>query len=541
MTNDEIFDLLVLNIPKNFLEPLQYIKTVDLKGSYSDSIFHSSKCTNVNLSLEVSAYYLNPAEATLCKLIDGKIYFPSLGEKGVFDPNSLPTDFQTVLVSQLQTLFPSDTFGCCSSYVECSDNRECVHPNPYYASGCMYKKNLDAGRIFYGVNKISERIEYAVVDLETPNQNNDRISAISITLVHGSAILETKSNLVNPEVPFSHYNSSLTGITSDIVCNAPTFAQIWGLIKTNLQQRIFVAHNAVFDLTVLFKCCRGYRFDVPPIRYIDTLEIAHNVFPDLGHYSLDSLCSHLGIPLDHHKADSDSRACASLLIHFLNEGVNVGSYVRTFDGAKIGIPREKSLSTSATHTTRTTKLSANTQQMNTLLSIVESVCEDGQVTEDEVAQLLSWIKAHPELSKEFPYAVIHASIQEALQDGILERQELQQLFKNFLFLLDPLSYTPSCKDADLTGKLVCLSGDFDFGTKADVTAFLEKMGATVHPSVVAKLDYLIVGNCASNEWSSGKYGNKIKQAIQLQMKGKPVQIIRESDLIDALENCPVSL
>ena len=156
-------------------------------------------------------------------------------------------------------------------------------------------------------------------------------------------------------------------------------------------------------------------------------------------------------------------------------------------------------------------------------------------------QLLAWIEAHPELSKEFPYAVIHASIQEALQDGILERHELQQLFKNFLFLLDPLSYTPTCKDADLTGKLVCLSGDFDFGTKEEITAFLEKMGATVHPSVVAKLDYLIVGNCASTEWSSGKYGNKIKKAIQLQLKGRPVQIIRESDLMDALKKCSVSL
>ncbi|HJB20964.1 MAG TPA: hypothetical protein H9773_04590 [Candidatus Fournierella merdavium] len=541
MTNDEIFNLLVLNIPKNFLDPLQYIKTVDLKGSYSDSIFHASKCTNVNLSLKVSADYLSPAEATLCKLIDGKIYFSSLGSKGVFDPDSLPSDFQTVLVSQLQTLFPSDTFGCCSSYIECSDNRKCVHPNPYYASGCMYKKNLDAGRIFYGVNKISERVDYAVVDLETPNQNNDRISSIAITSVHGSTILGTKSHLVNPEVPFSPHNSSLTGITQSMVHNAPTFPQIWDSIKTNLQQHIFVAHNATFDLTVLFKCSRSYCLDIPPIRYIDTLEIARNVFPDLSHHGLKPLCDALDIPLEHHHAESDSRACASLLTYFLNKGVKVDSYIHTFDGDNISVSCEKSSCDWPAHTTHAKKLSTNTQQINALLSILESVCEDGQVTKDEVDQLLAWIEAHPELSKEFPYAVIHASIQEALQDGILERHELQQLFKNFLFLLDPLSYTPTCKDADLTGKLVCLSGDFDFGTKEEVTAFLEKMGATVHPSVVAKLDYLIVGNCASTEWSSGKYGNKIKKAIQLQLKGRPVQIIRESDLMDALKKCSVSL
>ena len=45
-----------------------------------------------------------------------------------------------------------ESFGCCSSYEKCSDNRKCLHEgNPEYA-GCKYKKNLEAGRIFYGKN-----------------------------------------------------------------------------------------------------------------------------------------------------------------------------------------------------------------------------------------------------------------------------------------------------------------------------------------------------------------------------------------------------
>lgn len=47
----------------------------------------------------------------------------------------------------------SNTFGCCSRFVECSDAKECVHENKIYSMGCMYRKNLDAGRIFYGKNK----------------------------------------------------------------------------------------------------------------------------------------------------------------------------------------------------------------------------------------------------------------------------------------------------------------------------------------------------------------------------------------------------
>ncbi len=45
------------------------------------------------------------------------------------------------------------TWDCCGYYVECSDAKKCVHPNPYESIGCRYKRNLLAGRIFYGKNK----------------------------------------------------------------------------------------------------------------------------------------------------------------------------------------------------------------------------------------------------------------------------------------------------------------------------------------------------------------------------------------------------
>ena len=47
----------------------------------------------------------------------------------------------------------SEFFGCCSRYVECSDNLKCVQSNMKLARGCMYKRNMQNGKIFYGVNK----------------------------------------------------------------------------------------------------------------------------------------------------------------------------------------------------------------------------------------------------------------------------------------------------------------------------------------------------------------------------------------------------
>ncbi len=45
------------------------------------------------------------------------------------------------------------TFGCCSRFIQCSDAKKCVHENRLYSMACSYRKNLDAGRIFYGKNK----------------------------------------------------------------------------------------------------------------------------------------------------------------------------------------------------------------------------------------------------------------------------------------------------------------------------------------------------------------------------------------------------
>lgn len=57
----------------------------------------------------------------------------------------------SILHEQLNS-FPTE-FGCCSRYIECSDERKCIHPDLNMALGCAYRKNLQKGKVFYGKNK----------------------------------------------------------------------------------------------------------------------------------------------------------------------------------------------------------------------------------------------------------------------------------------------------------------------------------------------------------------------------------------------------
>lgn len=159
-----------------------------------------------------------------------------------------------------------------------------------------------------------EHATYCVIDVETPNHRNDRISSIGIVRIANGSITETRSYLVNPEAEFDPINARLTGLTADDVQDSPTLPEIWAEVAPMVTGAVVVAHNAPFDLTVLCKALAAYGIACPPLEYFDTVQLAKVALPDLPDHRLDTLCSHYGIALDHHQAGSDSVACAQLFV-----------------------------------------------------------------------------------------------------------------------------------------------------------------------------------------------------------------------------------
>ncbi|MDE5945963.1 MAG: hypothetical protein K2G63_01450 [Oscillospiraceae bacterium] len=63
--------------------------------------------------------------------------------------DSIVKFMKDVIVYYVETFEPSDKFGCCSKYKECSKAKKCLHSNKFYSKACWYRKNLEAGKIFY--------------------------------------------------------------------------------------------------------------------------------------------------------------------------------------------------------------------------------------------------------------------------------------------------------------------------------------------------------------------------------------------------------
>jgi len=99
-----------------------------------------------------------------------------------------------------------------------------------------------------------------------------------------------------------------------------------------MKSGILVAHNAVFDMKVLSSCINDYEIDTQNRRkYLCTVQMGRKCYPQLPNHKLDTLCSYLDIELDHHKADSDSRACAELLLNYIKNGLDINSFIKTYD------------------------------------------------------------------------------------------------------------------------------------------------------------------------------------------------------------------
>jgi DNA polymerase-3 subunit epsilon len=94
-----------------------------------------------------------------------------------------------------------------------------------------------------------KKIEYAIVDIETTGGNamHSRITEIAIRIHDGTQIIDSYETLVNPQKEIPEAIFALTGITNQMVKDAPIFDDISEKVMEMLADRIFVAHNVNFD------------------------------------------------------------------------------------------------------------------------------------------------------------------------------------------------------------------------------------------------------------------------------------------------------
>lgn len=157
---------------------------------------------------------------------------------------------------------------------------------------------------------------FLFIDLETPNQDNDRIVAMSVLIRDNDKVVLDKTWLIDPESEFDIINTRIHGIQPSQVVGAPRFPEVWSELEPLFDGSIIVAHNAAFDLNVLNSTYYHYfRHALPECRYICTLCKERSTTNNQKN-TLDACCQRYGIQLiNHHSAEDDRNACIQLFDH----------------------------------------------------------------------------------------------------------------------------------------------------------------------------------------------------------------------------------
>ena len=155
---------------------------------------------------------------------------------------------------------------------------------------------------------------YAIVDIETTGgkYNEEGMTEIAIYKFDGHTIVDQFISLVNPEREIQPFVVNLTGISNNMLTNAPKFYEVAKRIVEITENCIIVAHNAKFDYRILKTEFKRLEFDYER-QTLCTVELSKNLIPGKESYSLGKLVRALGIPLsDRHRASGDAQATLKL-------------------------------------------------------------------------------------------------------------------------------------------------------------------------------------------------------------------------------------
>ena len=155
---------------------------------------------------------------------------------------------------------------------------------------------------------------FAILDIETTggSPKTEKITEIAIFFHDGDKVVGEWTTLINPEKPIPYFITGLTGITNEMVADAPKFYEVAKELVERTENYTIVGHNVSFDYSFIkseFKQL-GFAYDR---KTLCTVKLSRKTFPGYKSYSLGKICKELGIEIrDRHRAAGDALATLKL-------------------------------------------------------------------------------------------------------------------------------------------------------------------------------------------------------------------------------------
>jgi len=154
---------------------------------------------------------------------------------------------------------------------------------------------------------------YVAFDVETASKDPFSVCPVGLAVIDGGRVVKRGSCLMRPPTPHFAYRC-IHGIGANDLREKPAFHEFWPWLKQYFENRLVIAHNADFDVSVLRQALDAYGIAHPTLCYLCTQRLAKRLWPDLDSYGLGRIAIHLGVDFTHHDPVEAAFACAHIVL-----------------------------------------------------------------------------------------------------------------------------------------------------------------------------------------------------------------------------------
>lgn len=207
-----------------------------------------------------------------------------------------------------------------------------------YGCEAYVVNDLDRPMILKGVTGKTVDDEIIVFDVETTglNYKKDRLTEIGAVKIRNRSIIDSFNTMVNPRKPIPKKVSELTGITDDMVANAPEEDEaVRRFMEFCGENAVLVAHNANFDNNFIKSVCERYNISFE-YALLDTLVMCQSMLPELGRYKLGYLAKYLKLgKFEAHRASDDAMMLGKVYLELLKRLTDGNKKMQMLDDINI--------------------------------------------------------------------------------------------------------------------------------------------------------------------------------------------------------------
>ena len=319
---------------------------------------------------------------------------------------------------------------------------------------------------------------FAAVDFETATSLRDSACAVGVAVFDNGELVAAEKRLIRPPGnAYDPFNEAIHGIGPEDTADAPPFSAVWPEMADLIGDRVVVAHNTSFDMSVLRHSAEQCGYMPPSIRFACSYRLAKRTFPDRWSYSLKNLSLDLGVNLkDHHDPRADAIAAGEVMLAVLRENglESIDQLPEALPGMSFGRLASgdwTAHSTSHKSTRGRRKGRGPTESMASRMKALES---DGSADED----------------------------------------------------------------SPLFGARVVFTGTLTHMTRIEAAQIAKDAGATPADNMSTKVDFLVVGETNYAVVGSDGMSSKLRKAVKIAESGNPLEIIDERAFLQMAGTAP---